>query len=125
MVDGAPGGAPGDRDPAREPNDIGRLLLARMNAGDIDGVVALYEPDAVLALPDGTVAAGHPAIRAFFEKALADRPTLVPGEQRPALVTGDLALTSTKLSNGAVTAEVARRQRDGTWRWAADQPSVQ
>ncbi|MPZ27210.1 MAG: DUF4440 domain-containing protein [Micromonosporaceae bacterium] len=114
-----------DREPAREPNDIARVLLARMNAGDIDGVAALYEPDAVLALPDGTVAAGRPAIRAFFAKALADRPTFVPGEQRPALVSGDLALTSSRLANGAVTAEVARRQPDGTWLWAADQPSVE
>jgi ketosteroid isomerase-like protein len=111
-------------EPAREPNDLGRLLLERMNAGDIDGLVALYEPDALLALPDGQVAAGSQAIRAFFEKLLADRPTFQPGEQRPALVTGDLALTSAKLANGAVTAEVARRQPDGTWRWALDQPRV-
>lgn len=114
-----------DHEPAREPNDLGRLLLERMNAGDIDGIMALYEPEAVLALPDGTVAAGHPAIRAFFETALASRPTFRPGEQRPALVAGDLALTSTRLVNDAVTAEVARRQPDGTWRWAVDQPNVQ
>jgi hypothetical protein len=37
---------------------------------------------------------------------------------------GDLALTSTRLGSGQVTAEVARRQPDGTWRWVIDQWSV-
>ncbi len=42
---------------------------------------------------------------------------------RPALRRGDLALTSTRFSGGA-TAEIARRQSDGTWLWVADQPNV-
>ena len=29
----------------------------------------------------------------------------------------NLALTSTRLPNGIVTAEVARKQSDGTWLW--------
>jgi hypothetical protein len=37
---------------------------------------------------------------------------------------GDLALTSTRLDSGDVTAELARRQPDGTWRWVIDQWSV-
>jgi hypothetical protein len=37
---------------------------------------------------------------------------------------GDLALTSTRLADGTVTVEVARRRRDGTWLWVIDQPSV-
>ncbi|MBW8908910.1 MAG: hypothetical protein JF620_07800, partial [Mesorhizobium sp.] len=46
------------------------------------------------------------------------------GEQRPALINGDLALTSTKLPDGSITSEVARRQSDGTWLWAIDRYSV-
>jgi len=42
------------------------------------------------------------------------------GEQRPAVIGGDLALTSTRLPDGTVTAEVARRQADGTWCWVID-----
>jgi hypothetical protein len=45
------------------------------------------------------------------------------GESQPALRLGDLALTSTRFSGGA-TAEVARRQPDGTWLWVIDQPSI-
>jgi hypothetical protein len=46
------------------------------------------------------------------------------GEQRPAMLRETLALTSTRLPNGIVTAEVARKQSDGTWLWLIDQPSI-
>ena len=42
----------------------------------------------------------------------------------PAIINGDLALTSTRLSDGSVTAEVARRQVDGTWLWVIDKFSI-
>ncbi len=40
------------------------------------------------------------------------------------MVCGDLALTSTRLPDGTVTAEIARRQSDGTWLWVIDQFSI-
>jgi hypothetical protein len=46
------------------------------------------------------------------------------GEQRAALLAGDLALTSTRLPDGSVTSEVARRQSDGSWLWMIDRYSV-
>jgi hypothetical protein len=70
---------------------------------------ALYEPDAVLTFPIGHVTIGAEAIRAVYEELLADGPTLTAGRQQPALVTGDLALTSTRLAGGGLTAEMARR----------------
>lgn len=30
--------------PSRDPQDLERLLVARQHAGDIEGMVALYEP---------------------------------------------------------------------------------
>ena len=51
-------------------------------------------------------------------------PHLHPGEQQATFVNGDLALNATRLVGGAVTAEVARRQPDGTWLWAIDQPNT-
>lgn len=113
-----------DHRPASQPDDLARLLWERMNAGDLDGIVALYEPDAVLALPGGRVATGSAEIREAFEKLLASQSSFAPGEQRPVLLVGDLALTSARLASGAVTAEVARRQGDGSWRWVIDQPAV-
>ena len=89
--------------------------MLRANAGDVEGLVALYEPDAALALAHGEVAKGVDAIRRFYVGMLAEHPKLVAGEQRPALLNGDLALTSSRLANGTVTAEIARRQQDGSW----------
>lgn len=108
-------------EPAKEPNDLERFFVERANAGDIDGLVALYEPDATLASGDGELAVGRDAIRAFLLKFLAGRPRLAPSVQAPALCSGDLALTSSRLDNGDVTAEVARRQPDGNWLWVVDQ----
>lgn len=112
------------REPALEPGDLGRFFVGRANAGDIEGLVALYEPGAVLAFPVGSVAVGHAAIRRVYEELLAARPTFAAAEAQPVLRNGDLALTSTRLAGGGATAEVARRQADGTWRWIIDQPVV-
>jgi ketosteroid isomerase-like protein len=114
----------GEREQAEQPEDLGRLFLERANAGDVDGLVALYELDAVLAFPSGQVTKGSQAIRQVYERLLADRPTFAAGEQRPALRNGDLALTTTRLPAGGATVEVARRQPDGTWLWMIDQPNV-
>lgn len=112
------------QDKALAPEDLGRMFIERANAGDVDGLVALYEPGAVLAGPAGQIATGSPAIRKVYERLLADRPTFVSEGQQPPLVNGDIALTSTRLPVGQATAEVARRQPDGTWLWAVDQPRI-
>lgn len=111
-----------ERERARQPEDLGRFFVERANAGDLEGLVELYEPDAVLAAPPGTVSSGREEIRRAHEQFLAGRPTLT-GESRPALRFGDLALTSTRFPGGA-TVEVARRQPDGTWLWVIDQPGI-
>src|ERR671911_3067593 len=113
-----------ERKRATQPEGLSRLVVERLNAGDVEGLVALYEPDAVLALPDGRVATGSREIRQAYEQLVADRPTFAPGQQQPTLRTGDLALTSVRLVDGGVTVEVARRQPDGTWLWVIDHPSL-
>ncbi|HEX2360975.1 MAG TPA: nuclear transport factor 2 family protein [Jiangellaceae bacterium] len=105
-----------------QPEELSRLVVERLNAGDVDGLVALYEPDAVLALSDGQVAAGSAEIRTAYERLVDARPTFEPGTQRPTRRSGDLALTSSRLAGGVVTVEVARRQPDRTWLWVIDQP---
>ena len=116
--------AGGDYEKAAQPEDLSRFFVERANAGDVEGLVALYTPDAVLALPDGQVATGAAEIREFYRTLLASRPRITAGGQRPALRNGGLALTSTRLPSGGATAEVAQRQPDGTWLWVLDQPNV-
>ena len=93
-----------------------------MRLRDVEGLVALYEPDAVLAFPSGQLAVGAEAIRKVYTDLLARRPRFA-GEIRPAIRKGDIAITST-VRAGNATVEVARRQPDGTWLWLIDQPSV-
>jgi ketosteroid isomerase-like protein len=113
-----------DRQPAGDPQDLERLLIDRQHAGDIEGMVALFEPNAVIDCSDGRFVRGHEAIRAFYAETVATGRKWGRGEQRPALIAGDLALTSTKLPDGDVTSEVARRQSDGTWLWVIDRYSI-
>jgi hypothetical protein len=84
-------------------------------------MAALYEPYAVLDSGDGRLTLGREAIRAFFAGLVATGRKFDFGEQRPAIISGDLALTSTRSPDGSVTAEVARQQPDGTWLWVIDQ----
>ena len=103
--------------------------FARENVGDIAGMTALFEPDAVVEIGDGTFLRGREAIHEFFTKLQVTvfgpgKRKFEFGEQRPALICGDLALTSTRSRNGTVTSEVARRQKDGTWLWVIDRYSV-
>lgn len=112
------------REKAAVPEDLGRMFIERANAGDVDGLVALYEPGAVLAFPPGQMSTGSDAIREAYEKLLATRPKFESEGQKPALIRGDIALTSTLLTGGGATAEIARRQPSGEWLWAVDQPRI-
>jgi hypothetical protein len=84
-------------------------------------MAALYEPHAVLDSGGGRLTQGRDAIRAFFAGLVATGRQFDFGDRRPAIISGDLALTSTRSLDGSVTAEVARRQSDGTWLWVIDQ----
>ena len=96
------------REPARDPQDLERLLIARQWAGDVDGMAALFEPHALIDSGEGQMTLGREAIRAFFAEITATGRKFESGKQSPAIINGDLALTSTRLPDGSVTAEVAR-----------------
>lgn len=124
-----------NREPAQRPEDLNRLFLERASAGDVEGVVALYEPDAVLVGPGRQVITGTQALRQTYTQLFAGKPTF-SGENQAAIRNGDLALTSTRFTISTLspdgkpmtlqtaTTEVARRQADDTWLWMIDQPNV-
>ncbi len=108
--------------------DIHPAVEAGVNSQDLDGLVALYAPDARMVLPDGSTVTGTDAIGEQWAGLLAmnGRMTL---RSRYAIEAGDLAVLSNEwsftagdLSMGATTAEVARRQADGGWLYVVDHP---
>ena len=118
---------------ARTPEEVDRQFAAALNAGNVEALVALYEPDATLTPQPGTNVKGHAAIREALSGFIAAKPhiTLAP---RVVAQTGDLALVSAEwqlnltgpdgkpASMGGKSVEVVRRQRDGTWLFAMDEP---
>lgn len=120
---------PSTHAPANDPQDLERLLVERENAGDVAGMTALFEPDAVVDIGDGVFLRGTAEIHEYFTRLQVtgfgpEKRKFEFGEQRPALICGDLALTSTRSRNGSITSEVARRQADGTWLWVIDRYNV-
>ncbi len=57
-----------EREVAASPEDLTRLFVERANAGDAEGMAALYAADAVMAYPPGQLTVGREAIRALFER---------------------------------------------------------
>jgi uncharacterized protein (TIGR02246 family) len=118
---------------AREPRDLHRLFQDGVNAGDVDALLQLYEADATLIDPGGQPVTGTDALRAFLEQLVAMQ-FRVELETRTVHTAGDIALLSNTwrgtvtTDDGAVelhgtTAEVGRRQSDGTWRYVVDDPA--
>ena len=112
-----------ERNRALEPEDLAKLFNACANAADLEGLVALYESDAVLAAGE-VVAVGHDEIRAFYKDLLARRSSFPAAEILPSIENGDLAVTAARSPNGDLSVELARRQADGSWRWAIDQLKI-
>lgn len=110
---------------AMEPEDLTRLFVQRANAGDVDGLVELYEPDAVLAFPPGSQTVGHPALRKLFVEMLKSMPEFTQEPTMPTIRNGDLAITSTVPSdNTGGRVQVVRRQPDGSWLRVIDRPEI-
>jgi len=108
------------------------LFEQAFNAGDLEALMALYESDATLVPQPGAVAEGTAAIRESLRWFL-DRRGQITLETKLVLQVGELAYLSNRWSLsggtmpdgspaelGAITAEVARRQPDGTWLYVID-----
>ena len=95
-----------------------------VNAGDLDALMALYEPDCSYARTDGSVARGHAAVREIMERLFAMRP-LIRIEVTKAVQTGSLTAKQpdgTAIERSGKALEVVRRQPDGAWTFAIDDP---
>ena len=114
------------------PEDLHTTFSNAMEAKDVEALIDLYEADAIGVMPDGTRLTDSDARRAMFEGLVAADMGM-QGTQRKTLIADDIALTSTtyEVEPGqagdqaatVVTAEVSRRQPDGSWRVVIDDPN--
>lgn len=113
------------------------LLLGRfaelLNAGDLEALLSLYLPEAVFVPEPGVVAVGREQIRAALSSLLALSPvieTSIEGIH----TSGDVALAVVQwrlrgtAPDGSIveqegrSADILRRQHDGSWLIAIDHP---
>jgi ketosteroid isomerase-like protein/uncharacterized protein YciI len=115
------------------PEQINERFRDAFNARDVAGLLALYEPDAVLVLPDAPPRRGltdiEDALRAFLGLGGTLRFT-----RRYCLVNGgwahvsiDWILTDARVDGNPVdmaagSSELIRRQPDGDWKYTFDHP---
>jgi|GEM_PF-108801 len=119
----------------RDPAELYRLFAERASAGDLEGLVDLYEDGATFVGPDGEHATGVSTIRERLRNLLAAAPLIAPLGHQSTVMTDDVALFSNRWQmtfgsdesaptmNGSST-EVARRQSDGSWRYVIDHPRI-
>ena len=109
-----------------KPELVSKELVILLEKGDIDGVMGLYEPNAVFADFDGA-ARGLDEIRAAHQRFLDTGLTLTLRDS-VVFAADDLALVHWSWTvvdrDGSTTegasAEVLRRQADGTWKFIID-----
>jgi uncharacterized protein (TIGR02246 family) len=115
------------------PAEMNAAFADAFNSGDIDKLMALYEPGAVLVPKPGEIVEGLAAIRTALEGLLALKGKM-RSENQYALVHDDIALLRAKVHlvgsapDGSPieinnhTSEVVRRQSDGSWLYILDHP---
>lgn len=112
-----------------QPAEMNGAFAAARNAGNLDELLSLYEDGAQLLVDaSGTALAGKTAIATELRK-LIELPGTMVSNNRFCVEHGDLALLRADFTltdeNGAVihsgfTAEIIRRQADGTWLYVID-----
>ena len=115
------------------PEDCDRAFAACVRARDLDGLVALYESDARYVRRDGTFATGHAEIRALLQSLTRVATEIdmhivsMVALEGIAVVYNDWT-TRVVIEDGRMrettgqAIEVVRRQPDGRWLFAIDDP---
>ena len=122
------------REIAGSPEHLMRIFAQRAEDGDAAGLLALYEPGAVFEPQAGVVLRGHADIAEALEGLAAIKPRIEYEGAADVVIVDDIALVSNAWTmsalrpdgslhrEGGVSADVLRRQADGSWLVLIDQP---
>jgi uncharacterized protein (TIGR02246 family) len=114
-------------------DDLHKAFETAFNSGNVEAVLALYEPEASLVPQPGTVTQGRASIRQALQQFLAVRGTMRI-ETVYVMKQGGIALTRGKwhlsgkdpqghpIEMGGKSIEVVRQQPNGEWLFAIDHP---
>jgi uncharacterized protein (TIGR02246 family) len=114
------------------PEDVIRGFAERLNRRDVEGALELYDPEATFVPEPGATVTGTERIREALEGFAALKPTLT-GEIQAVREGGDVALVLNRwhldgqgpegpVEMSGTSADVLRRQEDGSWRVLIDDP---
>ena len=119
---------------ARTPVEAIEKCAEMIQAGDIDGLIQLYDPDVVMMMEPGKVEVGLDALREFFAPLLALRPKMK--FTRVSLLEADgvaqlsyrwestaTAPDGSVIKHKGVSSDVVRRRPDGSWAVIIDNPN--
>ena len=122
----------GESMPAMKPVELDQMFGEALNSGNIEGLLALYEPDASFIPVPGQEVHGTEAIRQAQEEFLAMNPNITLNTKvlaqtdDLALCTANWHLTGTgpdgPMDLNGQSVEVARKQSDGSWLFIIDNP---
>ncbi|MGV9270067.1 nuclear transport factor 2 family protein [Kitasatospora sp. NPDC003701] len=114
---------------AETPEQVGVMFMEYLEAGDLEGLLSLYEPNAHFVPAPGTHLVGTEAIRKALQR-LIDTGARLELELRDIRQVDDVALVSNTATLTGVgvepvvstTTEVLRRRPDGGWAHVVDDP---
>lgn len=115
------------------PEQMNTVFAEAFNSKQVENLMLLYQPDAVLVRLDGSIAQGSEQIRDELTHLLKIGIRAV-GDNQFAITHGDIALLRANFTITAVnetgqevqikgsSSEVVRRQPDGSWLYVVDHP---
>src|SRR5262245_32999452 len=117
---------------ARSPTEIHALFQNAFNLGDVEALISLYEPDAILII-GGQQITGRENIRAAFQSMLSvgvqmslTTRSIIESRSGLAVLHGEWVVqrptTEPQQTTQGLSTEVIRQQPDGTWLFIIDSP---
>ncbi|MED4780012.1 YybH family protein [Brevibacillus choshinensis] len=116
-----------------KPEDMNTTFAQAYNSGNIDNLLALYEPNGILLTPDGSLEQGIQNLRQTLSDLLSLRGTMISNNvfcipfENIALLRAHFTLNGFDASGNDIqitghTSEIVRKQPDGQWLYIVDHP---